>query len=53
MSFGINYQGVNVNPLHCFGVNAELKNNCHLYEDQKLVYSAGNNVIVDGFDEQK
>jgi hypothetical protein len=50
MSIGM--QGTTVSPRFIFGVNGETRNNLHLIDEQKLLYTAGHNVVVYSTDEK-
>jgi hypothetical protein len=49
---GLGLQGVTVSPRFIFGVNGNLKHSLHLIEEQKLLYSAGHNMVVYSTDEK-
>ena len=49
---GLGLQGITVSPRFIFGVNGELRNNLHLVDEHKLLYTAGHNVVVYSMDEK-
>ena len=49
---GLGLQGITVSPRFIFGVNGEIRNNLHLIEEHKLLYTAGHNVVVYSTDEK-
>ena len=46
-------QGVTVTPRFIFGVNGKLNNCLTLYEEKKLVYVAGHNIVIYDNDEHQ
>jgi hypothetical protein len=49
---GLGLQGITVSPRFIFGVNGSIRNNLHLIEEHKLLYTAGHNVVVYSTDEK-
>lgn len=49
---GLGLQGITVSPRFIFGVNGELRNNLHLVDENKLLYTAGHNIVVYSTDEK-
>ena len=43
---GIGLQGITVSPRFIFGVNGNLRNNLHLVDEHKLLYTSGHNIVV-------
>lgn len=43
---GLGLHGITINPRFVFGVNGNLKNNLHLIDEHKLLYTAGHNAVV-------
>lgn len=49
---GLGLQGITVSPRFIFGVDGELRNNLHLIDEHKLLYTAGHNIVVYSTDEK-
>ena len=42
----MNIQGVTVTPKFVFGVNGQVNNCLHLYDEIYLIYIAGHNIVI-------